>query len=484
MTGGRLVAGVDCSTQSTKILLVDPDTGEVVARGQASHLVTGTDGARESDPRGWWSAVRDALAETGRAREVGAISVAGQQHGLVVLDADGEPLRDASLWNDTRAAADAERLTEELGAERWASLTGLRPNASFTVSKWAWLRRTEPEVAAAARAVQLPHDYVTGRLTGAAATDRGDASGTGWWSPTTGAYEPAILDHPSVALDDGLLPRLLGPRELAGEVTSAVAAELGLTSGTVVGPGTGDNMGAAIGLGLGVGQTAMSLGTSGTIFAVSERPTADPTGVVAGFADATGRFLPLACTLNCTLAVDRTAAWLGLDRDDVAPAGSVVVYPYLDGERTPDLPGAAGTILGLRHTSTSQQILMATYEGAAAALLEALDAIGTAVGGLDDDAPLMLVGGGARGRTWVDVVRRLSGRPVLIPDADELVAIGAAVQATAAWRDEDPAAIARRWGTAAGRLLDPLPRDDERLERIAAFRGAIELAAAVPAHGS
>ena len=267
-------------------------------------------------------------------------------------------------------------------------------------------------------------------------------------------------------------------------MTSAVAAELGLTSGTVVGPGTGDNMGAAIGLGLGVGQTAMSLGTSGTIFAVSERPTADPTGVVAGFADATGRFLPLACTLNCTLAVDRTAAWLGLDRDDVAPAGSVVVYPYLDGERTPDLPGAAGTILGLRHTSTSQQILMATYEGAAAALLEALDAIGTAVGGLDDDAPLMLVGGGARGRTWVDVVRRLSGRPVLIPDADELVAIGAAVQATAAWRDEDPAAIARRWGTAAGRLLDPLPRDDERLERIAAFRGAIELAAAVPAHGS
>jgi len=484
VTGGRLVAGVDCSTQSTKILLVDPDTGEVVARGQAAHVVSGTDGARESDPRGWWSAVRDALAETGRAGEVGAISVAGQQHGLVVLDGAGEPLRDASLWNDTRAAADAERLTEALGADRWATLTGLRPNASFTVSKWAWLRRTEPAVAAAARAVQLPHDYVTGRLTGAAATDRGDASGTGWWSPTTGGYEPAILDHPSVALSAELLPRLLGPRELAGEVTSAVADELGLARGTVVGPGTGDNMGAALGLGLGVGQTAMSLGTSGTIFAVSERPTADPTGVVAGFADASGRFLPLACTLNCTLAVDRSATWLGLDRDDVAPAGSVVVYPYLDGERTPDLPGAAGTILGLRHTSTPQQILMATYEGAAAALLEALHAIGTAVGGLDDDAPLMLVGGGSRGRTWVDVVRRLSGRPVLIPDADELVAIGAAVQATAAWRDEDPAAIARRWGTSAGRLLDPLPRDDVRLERIAAFRGAIELAATAPAPGS
>ena len=484
MTSGRLVAGVDCSTQSTKILLIDPDSGAVVARGQAPHVVTGTDGARESDPRGWWAAVRDALAETGRAADVGAISVAGQQHGLVVLDAAGAPLRDASLWNDTRAAPDAERLTAELGAERWARLTGLRPNASFTVSKWAWLRRTEPATAAAAAAVQLPHDYITGRLTGTAATDRGDASGTGWWSPTSGAYEPEILDHPAVALPADLLPRLLGPREPAGEVAAAVVDETGLPRGTVVGPGTGDNMGAALGLGLGVGQTAMSLGTSGTIFAVSERPTADPTGVVAGFADASGRFLPLACTLNCTLAVDRTAAWLGLDRDDVAPAGSVVVYPYLDGERTPDLPGASGTILGLRHTSTPQQILMATYEGAAAALLEALDAIGTAVGGLDDAAPLMLVGGGSRGRTWVDVVRRLSGRPVLIPDADELVAIGAAVQATAAWRDEDPAAIARRWGTSAGTLLDPLPLDAERRDRIAAFRGAIELAAAAPAHGS
>ena len=484
MTGGRLVAGVDCSTQSTKILLVDPDTGEVVARGQAAHVVSGTDGARESDPRGWWSAVRDALAETGRAGEVGAISVAGQQHGLVVLDGAGEPLRDASLWNDTRAAADAERLTEALGAERWASLTGLRPNASFTVSKWAWLRRTEPAVAAAARAVQLPHDYVTGRLTGAAATDRGDASGHGLVVADDRRLR-AGHPRPSVGRAERRPPaETARPARAAGEVTSAVADELGLARGTVVGPGTGDNMGAALGLGLGVGQTAMSLGTSGTIFAVSERPTADPTGVVAGFADASGRFLPLACTLNCTLAVDRIATWLGLDRDDVAPAGSVVVYPYLDGERTPDLPGAAGTILGLRHTSTPQQILMATYEGAAAALLEALDAIGTAVGGLDDDAPLMLVGGGSRGRTWVDVVRRLSGRPVLIPDADELVAIGAAVQATAAWRDEDPAAIARRWGTSAGRLLDPLPRDDERLDRIAAFRGAIELAATAPAPGS
>ena len=293
MTGGRLVAGVDCSTQSTKILLMDPDTGEVVARGQASHVVTGTDGARESDPRGWWTAVRDALAETGRAGEVGAISVAGQQHGLVVLDAAGEPLRDASLWNDTRAAADAERLTEELGASAGraspASARTPRSRSRSGRGSVAPSPRSRPRP----RAVQLPHDYVTGRLTGAAATDRGDASGTGWWSPTTGAYEPAILDHPSVALDAGLLPRLLGPRELAGEVTSAVAAELGLAPGPSSGPAPATTWARRSGSGWASARPPMSLGTSGTIFAVSERPTADPTGVVAGFADAAGR-LPAA----------------------------------------------------------------------------------------------------------------------------------------------------------------------------------------------
>ena len=228
----------------------------------------------------------------------------------------------------------------------------------------------------------------------------------------------------------------------------------------------------------------MSLGTSGTIFAVSERRTADPTGVVAGFADATGRFLPLACTLNCTLAVDRTAAWLGLDRDDVAPAGSVVVYPYLDGERTPDLPGAAGTMLGLRHTSTPQQVLHGHLRGRRR---------GAARGARRDRGR----GRRARRRRAADAGRRRGARtdlgrgrpPALraagaIPTPTNWSPSGRRSQATAAWRDEDPAAIARRWGTAAGTLLDPLPRDDARLERIAAFRGAIELAAAVPAHGS
>ncbi len=210
----------------------------------------------------------------------------------------------------------------------------------------------------------------------------------------------------------------------------------------------------------------MSLGTSGTIFAVSERPSADPSGIVAGFADANGRFLPLAATLNCTVAVDRMAGWLGLDRDAVEPAGDVVVLPYLDGERTPNLPSASGTISGLRHTTTPGQILMGAYEGAVASLLVAFDAIGEAVGGLDPSAPLMLVGGGARGETWRAVVRRLTGRAVQVPDATESVALGAAAQATAVLRGERPPDVARRWGGGRGVLLDPMPVDHERLARI------------------
>ena len=484
MTARGLVAGVDCSTQGTKVVIVDPDSGAVVGRGQASHEVTGQDGARETDPRAWWTALRTALqagiAASGRAGQVGAISVGGQQHGLVVLDEQGLPLRDAMLWNDTRAADDAVRLTERLGPESWANLTGLRPVASFTVAKWAWLRRVEPGLASAAAAIRLPHDYLTERLTGRGTTDRGDASGTGWWSPRTGAYVGEVLDLAEVELDPRLLPAVAGPTERVGEVGPAVADELGLGAGTIVGPGTGDNMAAALGLGLSTGQPVMSLGTSGTVFAVSDRPAADPTGIVAGFADANGRFLPLAATLNCTLAVDRVVGWLRLDRDDVAPAGSVVALPYLDGERTPDLPGASGTLTGLRHATTPQQILTAAYEGAVISLLEALDAIGDAAGGLRADAPLILVGGGSRGRTWREVVGRLSGRPLVIPDLDEAVAVGAAVQAAAVWRSESPVDVARRWRTDAGTVIEPRPIDEPRLAENRAVREAAGGRGALP----
>lgn len=474
---GPLVAGVDCSTQQTKVAVVDPGSGRVLALGRSAHTVTGGGGARESDPREWWAAMADALAQTGLAREIAAISVAGQQHGLVCLDGNGEPLRPAILWNDVRPGPQASALAETLGRETWAELTGAPPIASFTVAKWAWLRENEPDTAAATRAIRLPHDYLTERLTGHGVTDRGDASGTGWWSTRSEKYAPEVLGLASVGLEVDFLPRVLAPTELAGEVLAVPAAELGLRAGVVVGPGTGDNMAAALGLGVGIGEPVVSLGTSGTVYAVSNRRSVDPMGVVAGFADATGRFLPLACTLNCTLSVDRVAGWFGLGRDDVDDSDDVVFLPWFDGERTPNLPTAAAQLTGVRQGTTPRQILMAAYEGAAASLLAALDKVEEQAGDIDPRAPLVLIGGGARGRTWRDVVGRLSGRSLLVPTVGELVALGGAAQAAAALSGEDPTSIARRWNTSSGMLVHAVPRDNDRFDRIAAARDAMVAAA-------
>lgn len=470
-----LVAGVDCSTQSTKVVVVDADAGDVVASGRHPHKVTGTGGARETHPDDWWQALAEALAQTGCARHIAAISIAGQQHGLVVLDENQRPLRPAILWNDTRSADHAAALRRELGGtQAWADRIGVVPVSSFTVSTWAWLRAVEPGIAARARAVRLPHDHLTERLVGVGVTDRGDASGTGWWSTATQDYAAEVLDLDLVRLDPTLLPTVIGPADPAGEVSPAMADELGLRAGTLVAPGTGDNMSASMGLGLEPGTPVVSLGTSGTAFAVAEQRTVDASGTVAGFADATGRFLPLAATLNCTLAVDRFAALLSLDRDDIAEATDCVVLPYLDGERTPDLPLAAGSMVGLRHSTTGPELLRAAYEGAAASLLDALDAIDRSGAGLADETPLILVGGGSRGAAWQTVVGDLSGRALQIPEQTELVALGAAIQATALLRGEDPVEVARRWRTRRGTILEARPPAVERMHRIRRARDRLE----------
>ncbi|NGO75086.1 xylulokinase [Streptomyces sp. YC504] len=464
-----VVIGVDSSTQSTKAAVTDAGTGRLLAVGRAPHSVTGEHGARESDPELWWSALRDAVAaglkEAGVTPEaVTGIAVAGQQHGLVVLDAQGRPLRPAMLWNDTRAAPQAAALTERLGGARaWLERTGTVPVASMTAAKWQWLRENEPDLAVAA--VRLPHDFLTERLCGVALTDPGDASGTCWYSTATGAYDPEVLDL--IGLAPELLPALApGGGSRAGSLTARAAEQLGLPEGIAVGVGTGDNMAAAVGLGLGgaglLDHPVLSLGTSGTVFAATRaRPASE---ALAGFAAADGTYLPLACTLNCTLAVDRIAELLGLDREDAEPGGEVVLLPYLDGERTPDLPHAAGLLMGLRHATSGRQILGAAYEGAAFTLLRALDELLRACG-LDPDAPgaaarpVRLIGGGARGRAWAETVRRLSGRPVLVPEAEELVALGAAALAAGAVSGHDPVAIATAWDTGRGTLLPALPRD-------------------------
>jgi xylulokinase len=466
-----LVAGVDCSTQSTKVLVVDLESGAVVGQGRAEHQVTGIGGARETHPAVWWQALQGAFEQTGKAGEISAIAIAGQQHGLVVLDAEDEPLRPSMLWNDTRSAPQAERLTDAWGAEAWAERIGIVPVASFTITKWQWLTENEPTTAQAVRRVLLPHDYLTFRLTGEHATDRGDASGTGWWSSSTEGYSVDALDL--VGLDRERLPTLTAPGAPSGEVTREAADALGVPAGTPVAGGTGDNMGAALGLGLRPGRPVVSLGTSGTIYAVSESRIVDPTGVVAGFATADRGFLPLAATLNCTLAVDRFAAWLGLEREQVSESTDVVVLPYLDGERTPNLPNAAGSIHGLRHHTRPEEILLAAYQGAAASLLEAMSAISEAGSGIPANAPLVLIGGGAKGRAWQRVIADLAQRRLVVPEMEEPVAMGAAIQAASMLTGTAGSDIAESWSTIDGPTVEPSRPADDTMDRIREVRHAI-----------
>ena len=499
MTADRLIAGVDSSTQSTKVVVRRLDDGRVVAEARAPHPPTEPPRS-EQDPASWWSALVAAFAEvgdhlgTGRAA-IAAVAVSGQQHGLVVLDAGGRSIRPAKLWNDTESAPQAERLVATLGADRWAEACGVVPVASITVTKLAWLAQHEPGVLERVATILLPHDYLTWRLTGRAATDRGDASGTGWWDPASGHYRPELL---AAAVGDGAdlapcLPEVLAPTEPAGPITPAAAAELGLAPGVVVGPGTGDNMAAALGLGLRPGELAMSLGTSGTVFGVARRPARDPSGLVAGFADANGAYLPLVCTLNATKVTDMVAATLGVDHDGLAElalsarpgAGGVTVVPYFDGERTPNLPDASGAVTGLRPGTGRGDLARAAHEGVLCNLLAAADALRAAVadgprtpGGDADPAELRLVGGGARSPAYRQILADLHRGPIRVPDDDEAPATGAAVQAAAVAGGGPIDEVVERWGLrTGGRLIEPAGAEDPAIR--ARYAAAAEVVGAL-----
>lgn len=431
-----LVAGVDSSTQSTKVELRDLSSGAVVATGRGAHPPTEPPRS-EQDPGAWWEALVEAFAATGPARkDVVALSVAGQQHGLVVLDDDDRPLRPAKLWNDTESAPQAAALVDALGADAWATACGSVPVASFTITKLAWLVEHHPDLVPRIARVMLPHDYLTYRLTGAHITDRGDASGGGWFDATAGNYRDDLLALVG-GRDDwvGLLPVVAGPADTVGELTEEARTDLSLPAGVTVGPGTGDNMAAALGLGLRPGDVALSLGTSGTVYAVSPTPTHDASGAVAGFCDAAGGYLPLVCTLNATKVTDTVAGWLGAERDAfaalalAAPSGAngVSLTPYFDGERTPNLPDATGTFEGLRNSSTREDLARAAHEGVVCGLLHGLAALRDT--GADVGGRLHLIGGGAKSPAYRHIVRDLHGAPIRVPVDDETVATGACVQA-------------------------------------------------------
>jgi xylulokinase len=421
-----LVAGVDSSTQACKVVVRDAGTGALRREGRAPH----PDGT-EVDPEAWWRALEAAANAAGGLDDVAAVGVGAQQHGMVCLDETGAVVRPALLWNDTRSAGAAADLVQEAGGPRaWAEAVGSVPVASFTVTKLRWLADHEPGAAARVAAVCLPHDWLTWRLAGAGrlealTTDRGDASGTGYWSPATGSYRTDLL---RLALGtEPRLPNVLAPDASAGATTG----------GAALAPGTGDNMAAAMGLGARPGDVVVSVGTSGTVFAVSEAPAADPSGAVAGFADATGRFLPLVCTLNAARVLDAAARMLGVDHQRLsdlaleAPpgAGGLSLVPYLEGERTPNRPHATGRLHGMRLTnSTPACLARAAVEGLLCGLGDGLDAL-VAQGAKVQR--LLLIGGGARSEALRRIAPAVLGHPVVVPPPAEYVADGAARQA--AW---------------------------------------------------
>ena len=457
-----LVAGIDSSTQSCKVLIVDATTGATVRSGRATHPA-GT----EVDPELWWSALILAVADAGGLADVEAISVGGQQHGMIVLDHGGRVIRDALLWNDTRSAQSARALTAEFPdiAERIGSV----PVASFTITKLRWLSDNEPENAARVAAVALPHDWLTWRLRGfgpenprldALTTDASDASGTGYFSPSTGEYDVELL---AAALrrplgNSGIephivLPRVLKPGASAGtmprlpEFPTGVGAPGAGDTGAgdtsprdralKVGVGAGDNAAAALGLGARDGDVVVSIGTSGTVFAVTATPSHDQTGSVAGFADASGLFLPLVATLNGARVLDSIAGLLGVTHDELGAlaleanpgAGGLVLQPYFEGERTPNLPDATATLFGMTLASTTRpDLARAAIEGLLCGLADGMDALRAQ--GVRAQR-IMLVGGAAQNPAVSAIAAQVFDVPVVVPSPGEYVALGAAAQA--AW---------------------------------------------------
>ncbi|NMN99656.1 xylulokinase [Gordonia sp. TBRC 11910] len=456
-THTRLVAGVDSSTQSCTVVLRDAVSGATVASGSSAHPPT-TPPVSEQDPSDWWTALTRAMSAALTSGEIDgsavvAMSVAAQAHGLVVVDEAGQVIRPAKLWNDTTSAEQASRLVDRLGRDQWVQRCGSVPPAAFTIAKLAWLAEHEPDALARTAQVMVPADWLTWRLTGAAVTDAGDASGTGYFDPVRRRWDFGLLDLVDETRNwTSMLPKVLAHDEPAGTLTPSTAQTLGLSPATVVGPGTADNQAAALGMGVLPGDVVVSLGTSGVVYACTTVPVVDLAGRINGNADAAGGYLPVFCTLNAAKVTDMFARLLNVSHQELsdlalaAPADDPerpVLAAFLDGERVPDRPSAVGTLSGLRSGTTREQVARAAYEGVVAGLVGGIDAF-TGLG-IRVDGRLAVTGGGAASPAYRQLLADLAGRPVYVVDEPQTAAAGAAVQAAAIVDGVEVHDLARRW---------------------------------------
>ena len=457
MSDVTMYLGIDCGTQGTKALVMDADGG-VHGRGYAAHALTerGT-GAREQEPA-WWvaalkMAVTQAVGAAGSSVRIAALGVSGQQHGLVVLDEAMQVIRPAKLWNDTETAPEnAELVAHFGGAKAWSERFGIVPLTGYTVSKLLWLKKHEPQNFARVRHVLLPHEYLNFYLTGKVSAEQGDASGTGYFDPRKGEWAREVLDF----IDGGTgqlfaaLPALRGVDEAVGTVLPAVAVELGLTADCLVASGGGDNMMGAIGTGnVRAGVVTLSLGTSSTVYAFQEHASEDESGCVAPFCASSGGWLPLVCTMNATNVVTQTLNVLGLGVAEIeealggtAPgADGLVMIPFFNGERTPDLPGARGNLSGISSNNFTQgNLVRAAVEGVSFGILNGLDLI--LRGGTVDQ--ILVIGGGSKSAAWRQLLADASGVAVAVPMEEEAGCMGGAMQALYLVTREPFAAIAQR----------------------------------------
>lgn len=459
-----LVAGIDSSTQSCKVSVRDLSTGEQVREGKAAHPADSI-----VDPEVWWQALLTAVERAGGLDDVSAISVSGQQHTPIFLDASGVASARSPLWNDTSSHPHMEALNHELGRDTWIRRTGMPITLSDTVVKLRWLRDTQPEAARRTEAVAVVHDWLTWRLRGFGSgsgqidqltTDRSEASGTAYWSGETNDYCLDLVEH---ALGRRVvLPSILGPLEVAGMTGVGIP---GIPAGIPVGIGSGDNAAAALALGVVPGDVVMSLGTSGVAYTPAERPVHDFTGYACSYADATGGYIPLVATLNAARNFESGTRMLGCSHQELselalaAPPGAegLVLLPFFEGERTPDLPLARGSLHGMTLTNfTRQNLARAIVEGTLASQVGMLDALGA--NGLPVDR-IVLIGGAAESPAVRDVLSRLVRVPVQVPEHDEYVTKGAAMQATAALTGSFP-----QW-PAPRHELAPVAYSTEVLER-------------------
>ncbi len=438
--------GIDVGTQSVKALLFDPERSEIAGvYSSPLAIISEEEGTREQLAEWWVTALKDAVTglPAGLRKAVKGIGVSGQQHGFVPLDADGAVLAPVKLWCDTATTVECEEITASFGGEEaLIARVGNPILPGYTASKILWLRKHRPEEYAAMHTVLLPHDYINFLLTGERAMEAGDASGTGLLNVYTRRWHEDALAavDPSGKLS-AALPELVPADEPVGTLRAETAAELGLPPGIPVAPGGGDNMMAAIGTGsVASGRMTVSLGTSGTLFASADKPVVDPGGNLAAFCSSTGHWLPLVCTMNCTVATelgrnlfDLGIAALEAEVSAAEPgAGGVMTLPFFNGERTPNLPAGRGCVLGLTEANYQRgNLLRSAMESAVYGLRAGLDTFRSLDCPVDS---IRLTGGGAGSASWRQMVADVFDMPVQVQENDEGAALGAALQAL--WLDE------------------------------------------------